>query len=104
MQAHDLINAGVARECVTWSRRPKWESNLNPFDDESGTFLVLINDEGQYSLWPHSIDAPQGWTQVGPTGPRAECLAYIEENWTDMRPLSLVRQMEEDAAARASES
>lgn len=77
---------------------------MNPFDDEDGTFLVLINDEGQYSLWPHAMDVPQGWTQVGPTGSRAECLSYIEEKWTDMRPLSLVRQMEEDASMRKSEA
>lgn len=77
---------------------------MNPFDDEDGTFLVLINEEGQHSLWPHSINVPQGWTQVGPTGSREECLAYVEQNWTDMRPLSLIRQMEEDAAARSSES
>lgn len=73
---------------------------MNPFDNEEGTFLVLINDEGQYSLWPHAMDVPPGWSQVGPIGPRAECLSYIEENWTDMRPLSLVRQMEEDSKAR----
>lgn len=78
------------------------EQRLNPFDDENGTFLVLRNDEGQYSLWPHSIEIPQGWTQVGPTGPREDCLRFVEENWTDMRPASLVRQMEEDAEARAS--
>lgn len=76
---------------------------MNPFDNEEGTFLVLINDEGQYSLWPHAMDVPPGWSQVGPIGPRAECLSYIEENWTDMRPLSLVRQMEKDAAERSTE-
>jgi MbtH protein len=71
----------------------------NPFDDENGEFLVLINDEGQYSLWPTFADIPAGWTAVGPRGRREECLAYIEENWTDMRPLSLVRQMRDDDRA-----
>lgn len=73
----------------------------NPFDDESGVFLVLVNDEGQYSLWPDFIDVPPGWKQVGPTGSRDECSAWIDENWTDMRPLSLVRQMEEDRRSRS---
>lgn len=74
----------------------------NPFDDENGTFLVLVNDEGQYSLWPDFIDIPAGWRVTGPKGNRALCLAWIDETWTDMRPLSLVRQMEEDARRRAS--
>lgn len=73
----------------------------NPFDDEQGEFLVLINEEGQYSLWPSFKDVPAGWSAVGPRGSRAECLAYIEEHWTDMRPKSLIRQMEEDAIQRS---
>ena len=72
----------------------------NPFDDENGDFLVLINDEGQYSLWPSFKDVPAGWVAVGPRGARATCLAYIEENWTDMRPKTLVEQMNRDAAER----
>ena len=72
----------------------------NPFDDEEGEFLVLVNDEGQYSLWPAFCDVPAGWTTVGPRGPRQECLDYVEANWTDMRPKSLIRQMEEDRDAR----
>jgi MbtH protein len=74
----------------------------NPFDDEDGEFCVLVNDEGQYSLWPTFRDVPAGWTAVGPRGARQACLAYIEENWTDMRPKSLIRQMEQDAAERAA--
>jgi MbtH protein len=73
----------------------------NPFDDENGLFVVLVNDEGQYSLWPDFMDIPAGWRDVGPKGNRATCLAWIDETWTDMRPLSLVRQMEEDARTRA---
>jgi MbtH protein len=74
----------------------------NPFDDEEGEFFALINDEGQYSLWPTFADIPAGWTAVGPRGARKECLAYIEEQWTDLRPRSLIRQMEQDAAARGT--
>jgi len=76
----------------------------NPFDDEEGEFFALINDEGQYSLWPTFKDIPAGWTAVGPRGKRQECLDYIETNWTDMRPKSLILQMERDAAERAGDS
>jgi MbtH protein len=67
----------------------------NPFEDEEGEYLVLVNEEGQYSLWPAFLDIPLGWTATGPRGERKTRLAWIGENWTDMRPLSLVRQMEE---------
>jgi len=61
----------------------------NPFENPEGKYLVLINEEGQYSLWPSSIRVPTGWTVVhGPTH-RRDCLDYIETNWTDMRPASL---------------
>src|ERR1700757_3671504 len=70
----------------------------NPFEGD-GPFLVLVNDEGQYSLWPQFIDVPAGWRQTGSQGDRDTCLKWIEQTWTDMRPLSLVRQMEEDARA-----
>jgi uncharacterized protein YbdZ (MbtH family) len=72
----------------------------NPFEDENGEFLVLVNDELQYSLWPAFRDVPAGWTAVGPRGARQECLDYIERTWTDMRPRSLVEQMEKDEAER----
>jgi MbtH protein len=59
------------------------------FDDDDGTFLVLRNDEGQYSLWPSFADLPPGWSaQHGPDR-RAGCLDYIDRIWTDMRPRSL---------------
>jgi MbtH protein len=62
----------------------------NPFDDENGTFLVLRNDEGQHSLWPAFADAPAGWLAVFGPDTRSACLGFVEENWTDMRPASLV--------------
>jgi MbtH protein len=65
----------------------------NPFDDEDGTFLVLVNDEGQHSLWPVFADVPAGWKVVFGEDGRKACLDYIEENWTDMRPKSLIEQM-----------
>lgn len=62
----------------------------NPFDDtESGTFLVLVNEEGQHSLWPAFIDVPAGWQVAHPADSHQACHDYIEEHWTDMRPNSL---------------
>ncbi|MFF9850447.1 MbtH family protein [Streptomyces litmocidini] len=66
----------------------------NPFDDESGRFLVLVNHERQYSLWPAHLDVPGGWEPAGPEGSRQECLDRIESVWTDMRPAGLVRAMD----------
>ncbi len=63
-------------------------------------YKVVINHEEQYSIWPADRENPLGWKDVGKQGPKAECLEYIEEVWTDMRPLSLRRRMEE--AARLS--
>jgi uncharacterized protein YbdZ (MbtH family) len=65
----------------------------NPFDDEDGKFFALVNDEGQYSLWPVFAEVPDGWTVAHGEGSRADCLAYIEANWTDMRPKSLIAEM-----------
>jgi MbtH protein len=62
--------------------------------DENGTFEVLRNDEDQYSLWPLGLDVPAGWHQVGKTGTKDECSAYVDEVWTDMRPRSLRERME----------
>jgi MbtH protein len=76
----------------------------NPFEDPNGTYLALINDEGQYSLWPDYIDVPAGWTTVhGPCG-RQACLDYINEHWTDMRPRSLIESMNAAAASKAKPS
>jgi len=61
--------------------------------DDERTYVVLINDEEQYSLWPKGREIPGGWRAVGKEGSRAECSHYVDEAWTDMRPLSLRRQM-----------
>ncbi len=61
---------------------------MNPFDDPDGTFLVLVNDEEQHSLWPEQIDVPAGWRVVHGADTRPACLDYIEEHWTDLRPRS----------------
>ena len=56
---------------------------------------VVVNDEEQYSIWPVGRDVPAGWRQDGFTGSEEECLAYIDETWTDMRPASLRRWMDD---------
>ncbi|MBF8189185.1 MbtH family protein [Nonomuraea sp. K274] len=65
--------------------------NTNPFEDENGSYLVLVNDENQHSLWPAGIDVPAGWRVVLEPRPRDTCLAYVETHWTDLRPASLLR-------------
>ncbi|MET9535536.1 MULTISPECIES: MbtH family protein [unclassified Streptomyces] len=67
---------------------------LNPFDDGSARFVVLVNEERQYSLWPAASEVPGGWTAARAEGSRQECLDFIETNWSDMRPASLVAAME----------
>jgi MbtH protein len=64
----------------------------NTFDEENAAFNVVVNHEDQYSIWPLDRDPPAGWRAVGRSGTKKECLAYIEEVWTDMRPLSLRQQ------------
>ncbi len=65
----------------------------NPFEDKDGTYLALINDEGQYSLWPAFVEVPAGWRIAHPEDTREACLDYINEHWTDMRPQSLIDAM-----------
>jgi len=64
-------------------------------DEYEEMYLVLINHEEQYSLWPSYKPIPDGWKAVGGERTKSECLAYVDEVWTDMRPLSLRKQMEE---------
>ena len=64
-------------------------------DDEDKTIYdVVVNHEEQYSIWPADKELPKGWTAVGKTGLKGECLAYVGEVWKDMRPLSLRKRME----------
>jgi MbtH protein len=67
----------------------------NPFDDPEGRFLVLVNDEGQHSLWPEFAAIPAGWTRTLGPADRASCVDHINETWTDMRPRSLAAQLDQ---------
>lgn len=66
--------------------------------EDTRNYRAVVNHEEQYSIWPVEKDLPLGWRDTGKTGTKQECLSYIEEVWTDMRPLSLRRQM--DGAAQ----
>lgn len=71
---------------------------MNRDDKEDATiYKVVVNHEEQYSIWPDYQENPLGWRDVGKSGSKSECLAYIKEVWTDMRPLSLRQQMEASA-------
>ncbi|MEE1929012.1 MbtH family protein [Streptomyces sp. TRM 70351] len=67
----------------------------NPFEDEDASYLVLVNDENQHSLWPAFIGVPEGWSTVHGEDSRAACLEYVEQNWTDIRPASLLASLGE---------
>ncbi len=71
-------------------------------DERELEYKVVANDEEQYSIWPADRENAPGWRDVGKSGTKEECLKYIEEVWTDMRPLSLRKQMEKTADPDAS--
>lgn len=64
--------------------------------NDSNQFSVVLNHEEQYSIWPNNREIPQGWKEEGKKGSKEECLDYIGEVWTDMRPLSLRKAMEDN--------
>ena len=63
-------------------------------DDDPRIYKVVLNHEEQYSIWPADREPPAGWREAGKSGTRQECLAHIDEVWTDMRPLSLRQKMD----------
>ena len=64
-------------------------------DEDTNIYKVVVNHEEQYSIWPVDRENAPGWRDAGKSGPKAECLAYVREVWTDMRPLRLRRRMDE---------
>jgi MbtH protein len=79
-------------------RRGVVEGSGSIFDDETRQFKVVLNHEEQYSIWPSERPNPPGWRDAGKVGKKQECLEYIKEVWTDMRPLSLRKRMERQDA------
>jgi len=67
---------------------------INPDEEDNTIYLVVMNHEEQYSIWPDYKAIPSGWKAIGKSGNKQECLNYIKDVWTDMRPLSLRKQME----------
>lgn len=67
----------------------------NEHREDNTSYAVVVNHEEQYSIWPIDRELPLGWQEAGKHGSKDECLAYIEAVWTDMRPLSLRKSMEE---------
>ncbi|MGK5627147.1 MbtH family protein [Streptomyces sp. URMC 123] len=64
-------------------------ARINPFEDPTGSYLVLVNDEGQHSLWPAFVGVPDGWSVTHGPDDRETCLERISERWGDLRPTSL---------------
>src|SRR4051794_3077397 len=84
--------------------RENWArgSRILGYDSPSqeATYKIVVNHEGQYSLWPAGRANPLGWSDAGKGGTREECLPHIEALWTDMRPLSLRKAMDEPGRVR----
>ena len=74
---------------------PVVEKEHELMDEETKRYKVVVNHEEQYSLWFVDREIPAGWRSAGKEGSKEECLAYVEEVWTDMRPLSLRKRMNE---------
>ena len=72
--------------------------------EDTRIYKVILNHEEQYSIWPADRENALGWNDAGKSGTKQECLDYIKEVWTDMRPLSLRKKMGEDARAQPHES
>ncbi len=70
----------------------------NPFEDTAAQYLVLVNDEDQYSLWPGFATVPDGWSVVHGPADRAACVDYVDSHWLDMRPRSLAAAMAAEEA------
>ncbi|HJP75776.1 MAG TPA: MbtH family protein [Pseudonocardiaceae bacterium] len=72
--------------------------STNPFENNDYSYFVLVNDEGQHSLWPAFATIPDGWQAVFGEESRQACLDYVEEHWVDMRPKSLIKAMDRAAS------
>ncbi|MEV2215085.1 MbtH family protein [Streptomyces sp. NPDC050997] len=74
----------------------------NPLEDDGDVYLVLVNDENQHSLWPAFRSVPAGWKVAHGEDTRKSCLEYVSAHWTDMRPASLVRAMDDEPRREVS--
>jgi MbtH protein len=83
---------------VPITKRHEGEKLMERDEEDNTIYKVVVNHEEQYSIWPADRENALGWQDAGKSGTKAECLEYIKEVWTDMRPLSLRKQMEESAS------
>lgn len=90
-----VLQAVAATAVVASKKEAPPMSQFNPEREDTTIYKVVVNHEEQYSIWPADRENALGWNDAGKTGTKAECLAYIEEVWTDMRPLSLRKKMAE---------
>jgi uncharacterized protein YbdZ (MbtH family) len=96
--AHDgWLPERVTIECLDFDSKEILMSLHDPDREDTTIYKVVVNHEEQYSIWPDYKETPLGWNDVGKSGLKPDCLAYIKEVWTDMRPLSLRKRMEEAA-------
>jgi MbtH protein len=79
-------------------------STFMSWGDENTNFHVVVNHEEQYSIWPDYREVPAGWRLAGKQGKKEECLAWIDQVWTDMRPLSLRKAMDADTVNGAAQA
>ena len=68
-------------------------------EDDTTVYTAVVNHEEQFSIWPADRELPLGWSEAGKQGARAECLAFIESVWTDMRPKSLRDEMQQSGVS-----
>jgi MbtH protein len=101
-ELHTLFRCRESCRAVKNDLRELTQESENMIEEQEDrrSYKVVINDEEQYSIWFAERDNPLGWHDGGKRGTKKECLDWISEVWTDMRPLTLRRQMDPDAAAR----
>jgi MbtH protein len=88
-----LFSRSTGRFDVSTTQPEKEHAMANQVTDESEVYSVLLNDEGQHSLWPDFCLIPAGWKQTGTVGSRQQCLDWINTAWVNMQPKSLVKLM-----------
>jgi MbtH protein len=94
-------DAGPDRDC-TMPRIDQMQHRPMEESKDVSTYRVVVNSEEQYSIWPADRGNPPGWGDTGKQGTKQQCLDYVDEIWSDMRPLSLRRQMASGSAERSS--
>jgi MbtH protein len=107
MTVHGTVNRAALPPPQSWvtavlaDRAERSEDVTDPFDDPDQNYSVLLNAELQHSLWPSSATVPPGWRTVLWDSPRRDCLKFVSQAWTDMRPASLQSPLRDGFAEEA---